>query len=258
MFYRVKAYLLFLKESKNEHGVHSPFVYNLLTECFYKKTDKGIIEDYKKIKVRLLKNKNNLKVTDFGAGSRVFKSELREVSKIAKIASLSKENAVLLMRLMDYLNIKNSLELGTSLGVGTACLSLGAPDSKITTLEGCLNTSKIAQEQFDFFELDNINLEVGEFSITLPKVLKDKKYDLIYFDGNHTKEATLSYFHQALQSIHNETVFIFDDIHWSSGMEKAWEEIKLHHLVKVTIDTFTWGIVFFRQEQVKEHFIIRV
>jgi hypothetical protein len=31
----VKSYLKFLLLSKNEHGVHSPFVYDLVTKCFF-------------------------------------------------------------------------------------------------------------------------------------------------------------------------------------------------------------------------------
>jgi hypothetical protein len=41
-------------------------------------------------------------------------------------------------------------------------------------------------------------------------------------------------------------------------MTEAWDEIKNHPAVTVSIDTFYWGIVFFRKEQVKEHFVIRV
>ena len=81
---------------------------------------------------------------------------------------------------------------------------------------------------------------------------------MIYFDGNHQKEATLQYFNQLLKTAHNDSVFIFDDIHWSKEMTEAWETIKNHPKVTVTIDTFFWGFVFFRKEQVKEHFIVRL
>ena len=81
---------------------------------------------------------------------------------------------------------------------------------------------------------------------------------LIYFDGNHQYEATLRYFEQLLPTITNETVWIFDDIHWSKPMEQAWEIIKNHPKVTVTVDTYSWGIVFFRTEQAKEHFVVRV
>jgi hypothetical protein len=34
-------------------------------------------------------------------------------------------------------------------------------------------------------------------------------------------------------------------------MEEAWEIIKLHPKVTVTIDTFQWGLVFFRKNNLK-------
>ncbi len=54
------------------------------------------------------------------------------------------------------------------------------------------------------------------------------------------------------------SVFIFDDIYWSKPMSEAWAIIINHPKVTVSIDTFYWGIVFFRKEQVKEHFTVRV
>ena len=82
--------------------------------------------------------------------------------------------------------------------------------------------------------------------------------DLVFIDGNHQKEATLSYFQKLLPLAHNETVFIFDDIHWSAGMEEAWKEIQANPKVTVSIDSFFWGLVFFRKEQKKEHFVLRL
>ena len=61
-----------------------------------------------------------------------------------------------------------------------------------------------------------------------------------------------------LPTINNNTIFIFDDIYWSKGMTEAWETIKKHPQVTVTIDTFFWGFVSFRKEQAKEHFTIRI
>ena len=53
------------------------------------------------------------------------------------------------------------------------------------------------------------------------------------------------------------SILIFDDIHWSEEMELAWKEIQNHPLVTVTIDLFFIGIVFFRKENiVKQHFQI--
>ena len=150
------------------------------------------------------------------------------------------------------------LEIGTSVGLGTATLSIGNPKATITTLEGCKNTAAIAQELFEAFKLKNIKLTIGNFNETLPSIIKNNKFDLIYFDGNHQKEATLNYFNLCLKTVHNNSIFIFDDINWSPEMQKAWLVIKNHPKVTISINTFFWGIIFFRKEQEKEHFTIRV
>ncbi|WP_309608316.1 class I SAM-dependent methyltransferase [Flavobacterium sp.] len=258
MLFQIKSYLKFLWNSKNEHGVHSPFVFDLVTNCFYDKKkypEYRILKDYRN---SLLQNKNFIEVTDFGAGSKVFKSNKRQISKIAKTAGISTKRAELLFRIVTYFQPDSILEIGTSLGLATSALSLGNPKSKIQTLEGCLNTMTIAKKQLQLQNLNNIELINTEFSNYFAKNNpQPTTHNLIYFDGNHSKKATLEYFEQLLPTISNDSVWIFDDIHWSLEMEIAWKTIQNHPKVKVTIDTFQWGIVFFRTEQEKEHFVIR-
>lgn len=258
MFFAIKSYFQFLLKSTNQHGVHSPFVYNLVTKCFYQKTDKKSILNFLRFKTELLQSNASIKVTDFGAGSKIFKNEQRKISQIAKHAGISNKRAKLLIRMVHYLCPDTILEIGTSLGIATSALQIGSPFSKITTLEGCPKTSEVAKHQFDKFQYNSINLIIGDFKETLAKAISNKNYDFVYFDGNHKKEPTLQYFERCLKTIHNNSVFIFDDIHWSQEMEEAWELIKKHPKVRVTIDTFQWGIVFFRKEQEKEHFTIRI
>ncbi len=259
LFFSIRSYWEFLWKSKNQHGVHSPFVFDLVTKCFYDKTSKPEHATLKKYRNELLQNKSTIEVTDFGTGSRVFKSNKRPISKIAQTAGISPKRAELLFRVSRYFQPNSILEIGTSLGLATSALSLGNPKATITTLEGCPETARIAQENFQKFQLSNIHLQTTEFTTYLKnRQPTTDNYHLIYFDGNHSKEATLQYFELLLPTITNETVWIFDDIHWSADMTEAWETIKKHPKVKVTIDTFQWGLVFFRYEQEKEHFVIRV
>ena len=256
MNHLLKAYIKFFFKAKNEHGVHSPFVFDLVTKCFYDKTNYPEYEVLKNYRNSLLNNKNTIEVTDFGAGSRVFKSNTREIGAIAKNAGISVQNAELLFRIVRYFQPKQILEIGTSLGLATSGLSLGALDAKITTLEGCPSTSQKSKEESQKFEFNNIEFITTEFSNYLKTETGNRDWKLIYFDGNHSKKATLEYFNLLLPTISNDTVWIFDDIHWSQDMEEAWAAIKNHPQVTVTIDTFQWGIVFFRKEQLKEHFVI--
>lgn len=268
MFFQIKSYIKFLWQSKNEHGVHSPFAFDLVTKCFYDKKSKPdlsrseqakqyqILKNYRN---SLLKNKSTLEVSDFGAGSKVFKSNTRTVSKVAKTAGISQKRAELLFRVAHYFQPSTILELGTSLGLATSALALGAKNASITTIEGCQNTMAIAKKELHLFKFDTIECITSEFNDHLNNCkLKTENCQLIFFDGNHSKTATLQYFELLLPTITNETVWIFDDIHWSAEMEEAWQIIKKHPKVTVTLDTFRWGMVFFRREQAKEHFVIRV
>jgi hypothetical protein len=67
----------------------------------------------------------------------------------------------------------------------------------------------------------------------------------------------MRYFEWLLPHVNEHTFLIFDDIHWSAEMERAWKEIKQHPEVQQTIDFFRVGMVFFRKGQVKQHFILR-
>ncbi len=258
MLFRIKSYLKFLCRSTNQHGIHSPFVYDLVTKCFYDRRRYPEYDDLDRYRNTLLQNKRVISVTDFGAGSKVFKSNWRRVDEIAKNAGISPNRARLLFRLSRYFACNTVLEIGTSVGLATAALALANRESNVTSLEGCAATAEIAVSALKDIS-GNVDVVVTEFSAYMASATtSDKKYDMIYFDGNHSKEATLKYFNHLLSTVHNETVWIFDDIHWSQGMEEAWNEIEKHPKVSVSIDTYQWGIVFFRAEQQKEDFTVRI
>ncbi len=255
--YQVLAYIKFLLSSTNQHGVHSPFIYNFVTKCLY---DKKKYEAYSKIKDyrnALFRNNDTIEITDFGSGSRVFKSNIRTASDIARNSGTPIKRAKLFYRLTQYFKPKNTLELGTSLGIATHAMALGYSENKITSIEGCSKISLYAKQQLTNFKIENTTIETGEFKTILPQ-LKEPNYNLIFFDGHHNKDATIQYFESLLCKANNETIFVFDDIYWSKGMTEAWEYIKTHSAVTVTVDCFHLGVVFFRKEQVKEHFKIRV
>lgn len=255
MLHQTAQYVKFLLKSSNQHGVHSPFVYDLVTKCFYDKTyypEYNTIKDYRN---SLLKNNTVIPVIDLGPGSRKIKSNNRKVREIAKISGTTLKRAKLLFRLSKYFKPKKVLELGTSLGIATQAMNLGLTDSEIISIEGCPNIAKFTSNLLN--NHSNINIKTSDFSTILPN-LKDNAFDFVFIDGNHQKEATLNYFETLLPSVQNDSLFIFDDIYWSKGMTKAWETIKKHPKVTVTIDSFYWGFVFFRKEQAKENFIIRI
>ncbi len=246
-----------LVSNKRGHGVHSPFVYQFVKDVIDHQEQFYCFEDIESLRAKLLLTDQEIAVTDLGAGSRTNNSNKRKIGSIAKSALKPKKQAQLLFRIANYFQPKKSIELGTSFGLSSLYLSQWSQKSQLMTIEGCPNIAKIAQLNFEKLSATNIQQFVGDFREQLPKALnQSKSVDLIYFDGNHTEEATMDYFEQCLPFAHNDSVFIFDDIYWSKGMTNAWRRIKADERVKVTIDTYYFGLVFFRKEQPKEDFTV--
>ncbi len=252
---RTFRFLQYLSSAKTQHSIQSPFVSELASEVIYDKRQYYAFEELATLQRLLKGNKNTIQVSDYGAGSKAMQGNTRRIGDIAKHAGSSSSEGKLLFRLVRYFKPANVLELGTSLGIGTSYLSKAHHLSHITTIEGCPQTATIAQQFFERQQLQNINLLVGRFeellTTTLPQL---SSLDLVIFDGNHQEQATINYFEQCLPFINNDTVFVFDDIYWSEGMEKAWQYIQNHSKVTATVDLFQLGLVFFRKEPKKEHF----
>ncbi len=238
--------------------MHSPFVFDFIKFVLNDKTIYPIYAEVERMRTVLLCNNESIEVEDFGAGSSLIKTKKRIVKDIASSSLKPKKYSQLLFRIIKYYNKRNILELGTSLGITTAYLS-SVDDAKVTTMEGSQNIANIAKQNFNKLKRENICLTIGEFGKTLPTYLQsNKNIDLAFIDGNHRKNPTIEYFKQLLPNIDEETFLIFDDIHWSKEMEEAWEYIKKHTAVTLSIDLFFIGIVFFKKDfKVKQHFTIR-
>jgi predicted O-methyltransferase YrrM len=239
--------------------MHSPFVFGFITKILNNKTDYPCYENVEALRRQLLKDDTVLSVDDFGAGSSVSKTNQRTVSSIAKNAAKPRKYGQLLFRMVKHYQPSTILELGTSLGITSTYLSLAKPGGKVITMEGSKEIAAVAKNNFKNLGLKNIELVEGNFNNTLFSVVHGlSSVDFAFIDGNHRQEPTERYFQQLLPKAGNDSIFVFDDIHWSKEMEAAWETIKSNDAVTCSIDLFFIGIVFFRKEfKEKQHFTIR-
>lgn len=165
--FEILQHLKFLLTSTNQHGVHSPFIYNYVTKCLYSKTSYS----YSKSVNIFLKS-----IVYFGA-KQVWVPENKQLEKIVH---------------------KHFTEVRFS-------------------------------ENF--------------FSILFLSACDHETVDTMLSKEN---------------CIQNDSLLIIDAIYSSQDKKRIWEKIKLHEKVRVTVDMFYCGAVFFRQEQAKEHFNIRI
>ena len=256
-----KKYLHYYLTAHNGkgHGMHSPFVFRFILHVLNNKSGYEpplLIEELRK---QLLTDKKVLAIDDLGAGSRVSPGKQRSVQQLAQSALKPSKYAQLLFRLVKYYQPKTIIELGTSLGITTSYMATANPLAELITVEGSKSIADIASANFRQLGLKNIHLLNGNFDSLLPSIIdQQRQIDLAYIDGNHRYQPTLSYFNQLLGKIHNDSILVFDDIHWSREMEQAWAEIQSHAAVKCTVDIFYLGFVFFRSEfKTKQHFTVR-
>ncbi len=260
-FQLAKKYLRYYCTASNGkgHGIHSPFVFTFITQVLNDKKKYACYENIEQIRKQLLRDDTIIEVEDFGAGSGKIKSIHRKVKAIAASSLKQPKYARLLFRVVQYYQPKLVLELGTSFGITTAYLASGNTAAQIYTCEGATQIAAIAKRNFEQLSIKNTSLITGDFAMTLPSLLQTTGLiNFAFIDGNHRKAPTLQYFLQLMAHGNENTILVFDDIHWSAGMEEAWAEIQQHPAVTLTIDLFFIGIVCIDKGiKIKQHFTIK-
>jgi predicted O-methyltransferase YrrM len=260
---KIKTALRFIRHrirAKSKFDLHSPFVYRIYSQIL---TDKSVYDEFRsieKLRYRLLKDQGYIEISDLGAGSGDFLWDHRiiPVKRVVKRFCVKPSYGQLLFRIARHFRPAVMLELGTFLGMGTIYLAMGNPQGQITTIEGCQETAAVARKNFELLGLSNVSQVTGSFEDILPGLLqKLGKVDLIFINGNHLEKPFLQYFYQYLQHIRDDSVLILDDIHGSDEREEAWKEIRNHPSVTITLDLFRMGLVFFKEGQSKEDFILQ-
>jgi predicted O-methyltransferase YrrM len=258
--HKIVQYLRHQWRAKTKHGVHSPFVYDFVTQVLpHRPTEMG--SRIEKMRKRSLASKQILEIEDFGAGyggqaRPVISKTMRQV---VRSSARRRREGELLGRLVRHYAPRQLLELGTNLGFSTMYLAGNSGiGSQLISIEGSKQLSKVAA--LNLAELGLVaDLRIGEFSAVLQTEIDwaSFKPNFVLLDGNHREQATLDYFEFLLPRLGAEAMIVLDDIYWSEGMTKAWNAIVAAPRVTVSIDLYGLGICFMDRPQAKEHFRIK-
>jgi predicted O-methyltransferase YrrM len=167
-------------------------------------------------------------------------AEACQKSKAAKAARL-------LYALAYEFRPKTVLELGTNVGISSAYLAAALKDSRsggrVLTLESSPYRLRLARDLHQQLGLDNISYQQGLFVDTLAASLEAADpVEMAFVDGHHQYQPTLDYFGSIWGRSVDDCVFIFDDIRWSEGMEKAWSVLRADPRVTIALDLGSMGI----------------
>jgi len=238
----------------DQHSLQAPFIYDFYTSVVKIKPESLKLHAVQELRRQLLKERTTIEVTDFGTGNN--KPKQRTVRDLVRKSNQQKVSQ-LLYNMANRYHPMVIVELGTSLGLGTLHLAAGAPQCEIITFEGCPATSEKAKSNFRELSVEQIQLVTGTLDKTLGNVMSNlERIDLLFIDANHQYHATLKYFDQCLPKIHQKSILVLDDIHWSKDMEHAWNQVIQYDQVSLTVDLFQVGVAFFDKNLSKSHHVL--
>ena len=253
--YQVIQYFEYYLKKEDRHSLQSPFSYQLYQGLRDYRSEKKnqffCLEQKRKI---LLEDESKIRVKDFGAGSYRFSSEERKIKDIMNISCSSQKYSLLYQYFCSLTPAKTVIELGTCLGLNT-CYLAEVCKGTIYSFEGAEELVHLVKKNVESYK--NIQLIVGDISETLPNFLNhNPKVDFAFIDANHTYKHTIKYFERIMAGVHQDSVIVIGDIHWSRGMNQAWKEIIGSEQVRLSLDFYECGVIFFKEGLEKNHHVL--
>lgn len=268
LLYRAKSWAKFHLTAWNTggEGIHSPYLFEWVRMVMSDKHGYYVWKDIEVCRERLLRDERLLDFVDYGSGAGVHVGDmsLRRVCDIANGSLARKEYAQMLYRLVNWLGGQccegrglQIVELGTSLGITTAYLAAVDKCNKVVTYEGCKEVAEVAKANWERLGLTNIECRVGQIDVESLASEIDR-LDVAFIDANHAYASTREYFNVLAKKVHDKSVIVVDDIHYSPEMERAWGEICSDSRVTSTMDLYQMGLVFFDPHYWRRNYRMRL
>lgn len=201
------------------------------------------LEMLEAVRTSFLNSKRKVKRTDLGAGESTGLTQ--SVRQIILRQAASKQRGRLLHRLSQSFEKARILELGTSVGISSAYMSVGHPSARIDTIEGDPVIAELAHELHDELGLKNIEIFQSSIQDYFTQHHAKKQWDIVYMDGDHTFPSTLAYYKEIKSSLHSNSIVLLDDVMWSRGMLKAWTHIRKSGSCTASLQWGNLGILFY-------------
>lgn len=247
--FRLRSSLKWYGQAVSRYDVHAPFLADFIEQVIMDKRPFHVFDLVSQVRAYWAKHEGKVNTLEQGAPSKVNARKIRPTSELVKGSAIPESAGALLFRLALWQQPKTIVELGTNAGISTLYLHFADRRAKIHTIEGNPEVAGMAKRTFEIARCHNsLRQYVGTFKEVLPPLLQQlDQVDLLFIDGDHRYEATMDYVRQVLPKMTENSVIVVADIHWSEGMERAWAALKELSEVTASLDTYHFGILFFRK-----------
>lgn len=200
------------------HGIHSPFVFDLITKvieekaAYYAYADIGYYLEHFPEKTY--------------ADDRHFR---------------------LLFKLVNYFSSKRILELGAGVGISTLYLTAPASDIECISVDADSANKRHAQMLYEHWPRNIVQNSAATVNL-------EEKQDCIFVNLRNYSHSTECIINCILQNVHEKSFVIIDGIRTNRKYQMLWKELLKKDEVVVSLDLYNVGILFFNKKYFKKNY----
>lgn len=249
-----RSILLYRKvRYRKGHGVHSPFAFNFITKVIDERAAYYCEDAIELTRKKIGYPERTVCIPGIKEQSKQ-EISIREV--IEKMA-IKPKNGALLMRMTNYFKPKNILQVGEAVGFSTLYLAAYASDVRVLVLEEHPARAALCRSVFEKHKAGNISLREGAYNNTLPQALREiGRVDFVYLDFLNSTELNTYVVEQCFPCLHDKSVLVVAGIKAAKEKKEFWKQLCFRPEVRVTVDVYEFGIIFFDKKLHKRNYIV--
>jgi predicted O-methyltransferase YrrM len=255
-WFRLTSSLRWYLSARTRYDIHSPYLCDFIAEVYRDDRHYYAFSRVADLREFWRGRGCHVNLKSLGAPSKTTRNSQRSASSLVSSNAIGDRSGRFLFRLVLWLQPERIIEFGTNAGISTAYLHLADTRTPLDTVEGNPEVAALARESFDFISSSrHLRSAALIFTDWIDKQTAPPEPQrlLFFLDGDHRYQPTLDYVEQILAWADNESVIVVADIHWSKGMERAWDQLKTHPRVTASVDTYHFGLLFLRPEMRGPH-----
>lgn len=252
MKFRTIRRIVYLKKARHRrgHGIHSPFLFHLITEVVENRTclpEYKIFKDLKSNVLDLLDGFSEPSLINLYHQLNVPPSNPH---RLCRKVELPLRYSKVVFRLIREFKPSTVINYGPTLGANLAIMAMANSDSQVYQLINDGTCELVSKKLLKDSAISNVRFfQENE----VPSV--SHEFVIINYPGNPV--VSQNRIQKCLRLHGDDDVLIIRGIHESKAMETIWREMIASESVRVSLDLFEIGIALFRKGLQKENFIQR-
>ena len=252
MKYSTLSRITYLRKARHRggHGIHSPFLFHLITAVIENKQQFSEYKILKRLHTKALNLLNPIPDLPFTKNRNDSPLSVSKPRKFYEKMELPRRYLEMIFRLIREFKPSALIHYGPTLGVNSGVMALAnysTPVYQSTNHPSCdLFTQKLLQDS-----------AIHNFCFLPDSSTPPVHPEFILISYPDDPERTRIILQKCLNGSGENDLILIKGIHQSKEMETIWQELISQIRVRVTLDLFEIGIALFRPGLQKEDFILR-